>query len=418
MSERLVDKSVGALDKTSTECLKKYLGEHPDILKLFALPNVKNVSSSDVLPSGVVVVVAADAALNPSLLPSKFLSVLTVYQLSTEEGSRIRRNDISNVNKDGKLQIAIDEYCGEGPSLSNTFVVHCDPKMAGKDSKSWTPGLGATGWVAISKHTPRRFESTHYLCVFSSNDKLSQELSDIAEKMSDQTDTHSIDGSNSPLSMLDFAQRKELQYAKILARRNNDYIAKFVADTVGFKLHRLKPDLDGLVDKETWKPNLIALPDTVTYFGHLKKVQFEDDEPDRADGVPQNMVVKQSQPAVVIYNKCGDISASVNGCAVPLSPMNGVALFESTRQHNNVNSNDMMNSVPCGVGYSDGLVSLKDGHREYVQSCVHWSGKQEGRLHSKTLRDYRSQEPIVDLLSNNGVVYKQLNHVFTTLPAE
>jgi len=261
---RIVNASGASLNSVNAKLLEEYVGARQDILKLFTLPNIKNSSSEETLPNGTVNVVAAGASLDPSLLPSKLFSVLTLYKIGSKDGNPlsddaflgdIKATDESLVtkgtpigtSKSTAVQQAIAAFCGEGPSLSKIYIDHCDTKLHGQDSESWTPGLGETGWISISKYAPRRFLGDYYLCVYSSNDALSDELLAIADDMSLQTDIHSIDGDNAPLTMLDFVDRDELKFAKILARRNNDRIAQFVVVKLGVNVSRQKPDLDGMV---------------------------------------------------------------------------------------------------------------------------------------------------------------------------
>ena len=370
-------------------------------MKIFALPNVKNVADSGTLPRGTLTVVSSDASLNPALIPSRLLAALTIYEVSAASGEPLEDTSFSPT----QISDALKTILGNGPSLKDIYVDHCDPQLSGRDKTDWKPSLGQRGFVSISKYEPRRFESTYYICVFNSNDKLSAELVEIADDMSLQTDIHSIDGKNTPTKLASFMARKECQYAKVMVRRNNDRVAMQLAGKLGLKVNRMREDIDGLIDIRTRKHAVIAIPDTVTYFGHFAKVQFNDGKVDH--------------DAIAIFDSSSGVVSSGQGCAVPLSPIEGIAMFEGLPASNAISTDKLVNCLPCGVGHTGTHRKLDPALTKYVSTCVHWNGKENHhQLHSKTTQDYRAVDNVLDSLPLEHATYKKLEHVFTTLPPE
>jgi hypothetical protein len=322
-----------------------------------------------------------------------------VYECKAADGRALDDSDFSS-----DINILMRDILGEGPSLKNIFVDHCDPSIAGRDKTNWKPSLGKKGWVSISKYEPRRFESSYYICVYNSNDTLSSELLEIADAMSLQTDVRSIENKDVPTSLESFANRKEYNFAKVLARRNNDKIAMALAEGLGLKLNRAREDIDGMIDLKSRKYENIAIPDTATYFGHIAKVQYSENN--------------RSKDSIAIYDNCGSIMSSAHKTAVPLNPIDGVALFEGLPTSSVIRSEGPIHCVPCGVGHDNTHRKLDSAQMKYIDACVHWDGKSDKKLHSKTTRQYRSLEAFLDSLPLEHASYKNLEHVFTTLPAE
>jgi len=398
---RINDVSKGVLSDSTVKALETHLNEHPEIMRVFALPNIKNVADSSTLPRGTLTVVSSDASLNPSLIPSRLLAALTIYKISSESGEPLEDSSFSPEH----ISAALQEILGEGPSLGDIYVEHCDPQLAGRDKAEWKPSLGKRGFVSISKYEPRRFESTYYICVFNSNDKLSSELVNIADDMSLQTDIHSIEGKNTPTKLASFMARKEYQFAKVLARRNNDRVAMQLAQKLELKVNRMREDVDGLIDISTRKHAVIAVPDTVTYFGHLTKVEFNDG--------------KANHEAIAIFDSSSGVVSNAQGSVIPLSPIEGIALFEGLPASNSIRADKLTNCLPCGVGHTGEHRKLDTALTKYVGTCVHWVGKEnQHRLHTKTTQDYRHVDSVLDSLPLEHATYKKLEHVFTTLPPE
>ena len=389
------------MNATTVKALETHLNERPEIMRVFALPNIKNVADSGTLPRGTLTVVSSDASLNPSLIPSRLLATLTVYEVSANSGEQLE--DGSFLPE--QISEALESILGDGPSLGDIYVEHCDPQLSGRDKANWSPSLGKRGFVSISKYEPRRFESTYYICVFNSNDKLSAELVGIADDMSLETDIHSIEGKNTPTKLASFMSRKEYHFAKVLARRNNDRVAMQLAEKLDLKVNRMREDVDGLIDLHTRKHSVIAVPDAVTYFGHLTKVQFNDG--------------KSNHEAIAIFDSSSGVVSNAQGCAIPLSPIEGVALFEGLPASNSIRADKLTNCLPCGVGHTGEHRKLDAVLTKYVGTCVHWTGKEnKHRLHTKTTQDYRAVDTVLDALPLEHAAYKKLEHVFTTLPPE
>ena len=391
----VIDNSNGTLRPEVRALLEQMAASHADIVKIIAMPNVSSSSDQSVLPSGVVTVVKADAPLHPALIPSRLHSVLTVYELSSKDGS-----DLTEQSFPADLSGIVGELLGDGPSLKHVHVGHCDPALAGRDKSSWTPSLGERGWLSISKYQPRHIDSTFYLCIFNSNDTLSRELVQLADNLSLQTDAHSIEGRNAPVKFETFIALKQYGFAKHLARRNNDRIALALAERLGLRVNRSRDDVDGLMDVRTQHYDRIAVPDVVTYYGQIAPKQYNDD-----DGVRKD--------ALVIYDRCSDVVSSLQACAVPLSPIEGVVLLEGMASSPLISAKP--SCLPFGVGHENGHRALDSAEKKYVGASVHWAGKRAQQLHAKTTRNYRSVETVLASFNKDTVRQRKLVHVAVVL---
>lgn len=396
----LLDNSGGAATEKTLEILQSVLDENPKIREIVVLPNVGNVKNSSRLPTGTITLVEEDAAMTPALLPKSIMSVLTLYEISSKNEEVLDDRHFTAE----RIQSALANILGEGPSLDNAFVGHCDPNIRGRDSKPWKPALGKSGWVSVSKYEPRRFESTYYIAVFSSNDRISEQMADIADSMSLQTDIHSIKGQIEPPSISRFMSREEYGLARVIARRNNDKIAIQLAEALGLSLNRTADDVDGLVNVNTHKPDVVAIPDYVTYFGQISTARLQ---------------YKQSVDTVIaIYDNCTKVSGGAGNAVVPLNPIDGIALFEKLPSSTVIATGQLFGCLPCGTGKSDEHRSLDSAQRKYVSNCVHWEGKIADQLHHKVTREYRSADAVLKVVPSEKAVEKRLEHVFTTLPEE
>ena len=396
----LLDNSGGAATQKTLETLQKYLDENPKIREIVVLPNVGNVKNASSLPTGTITLVEENTAMNPALLPKSIMSVLTLYEISKKNDEVLDDRHFTPE----KIQSVLKEILGEGPSLDNAFVGHCDPNIKGRDSKSWKPALGKSGWVAISKYEPRRFENTYYIAVFSSNDTISDQMVDIADSMSLQTDIHAIDGAIDPPSISKFMAREEYGLARVIARRNNDKIAIRLAEALSLNVNRTADDVDGLVNAKTHKLDVVAIPDFVTYFGQISTARLQ---------------YKQNVDTVVaIYDNCTKVTGGAGNAVVPLNPIDGIALFEKLPSSTVFATGQPFGCLPCGTGKSDEHRSLDSAQRKYISNCVHWEGKITDQMHHKVTRQYRSVDAVLKVVPSERAIQKRLEHVFTTLPEE
>jgi len=369
--------------------LQQVLDRNEHVMKIIALPNVTDIAKLDALPRGTLIVMAADSPLDPSLLPEKLLSTLTVYDL----------RDVSELQT-GQIETAMHKLAdrlGEGPSLGNVTMNHIDERLAGRDSKVWQPSLGKSGFVSLQQSGPR-FDRTFSLCVFSTNEKLTSDLHAHALGMCEAAKTV-----EEVPSIGEFMRSTAYRVAKSMQRRNNDRLAMMVAQEAGVAISRTAEDRESIPTSAEAGYPAIARPSVISVFDHLGSAQYTVNE--------VNAYTRRD--AVVIYNKSGAIAASEGGCAVPLDPIRGVSLFKGVDVMRNIAVNKLGSAILCGVGHDDGQVSLEKNEATYVTKCMHWDGKRGDALHSKSLRKYRDDKAAIELVVGSGhdVVHTRLEHV-------
>jgi hypothetical protein len=366
-------------------------------MHIAALPNARN--SQHGIPNGSLTIMKLASRLDPKLIPARLFSTLTVYKIGDDENI-----DERTLSAD-QLNAALQSCTGDGVQMKRDIILqHTDSTFIGSDAKFWKPSIGQSGWVSISKHEERRFDPTYYLVIFNGNDAISQELNDVAHELDTQSNIHAIDPEKINSTFADFIARPEYRLAKSVARRNNDRLAYAISKKLGFNLAKQREDECSLIDIVSKKPPLLAVPESVNYFGQISKQTYFKDG--------------RKEEVIAIYNNCGTGSNVNKKCAVPLNPIDGVLLVENFVSSTLINPRCLTSCVPCGVGHDAQEQELDTPRRKYFERCAHWEGKAYGKVHKSMQLKHRSVEAVESMFANKSAKLKRVQHVCTTLSSD
>jgi len=392
LDSRIIDRSGGKLSDLHLQALTRMLENNDSILQIIALPNITEITDAAENPRGIIVAVPRESNLDPSLLPQRLLSVMSVYTI--KNSAQLKESDLEKL-KDVMPQI-MEEHMGTGPSLDCFILSHIDPQQNGRDKKSWKPSLGSAGFISLARAGTSRFDTTLALAIYSTNERMSKQLFEAADDMCEKAGT-----SDHFPTFGDFMKSTEYTAARNAQKRNNDRLAMAVATSMSMELEKTAEDKESLQLDATVPVK--ARADTMTFYDHLAHATFTVKE---GNGV-------ETQSATVIYSKAGSITSSVGGCAMPVDPLRGYILFKGTYSQQSISMNDVASALLCGVGHASGPGNLSQKQQDYIAGCVHFEGKSGTQVHTKALRNYHDDREATDMImaDNDGVTVYKFEHV-------
>lgn len=369
MLDQIANLSGTTLPEGLEESLKD-LVDSEDVRIVICLPNARPPEVKGCNPSGVVTLVNDSLAADTSLLPENMFSVIAAFEilepvsLSAEQLSRQLEAKASS----------IAAAFGEGPTL-DCFNVYGLRKTIGRDAKIWAPTLGGGMWT-ISEQKINKYERKYFITVEVPRLKLSENFHDYVDAQ-----VARLDGPmGSTLPMKQVYESTEYNICTRAAERNVCKVAAVIADALQLKIKTL-PDLAALKDDPRQQ---IPVATFRTLRNHLYCATLHQ------ENVVGERVRTNSESALAIYHEAGSMRASSSVAMLPLSPLEGIAVF-------NRSDNTAAHAIPASVGIRKATRTITPAERQHIDARFFWPEKSSRMLPARLQAEYKDEQSFLAL---------------------